>query len=79
MTEDEAKLRWCPFSRVAGFTIEPSYNREMNGIAKNSECLASACMAWRTRPISSRMNPPGGPDQRSTVMDGYCGLAGQPS
>lgn len=47
-------------------------------------CIASACMAWRTRPVGSHQRhiTPGGvevrPPTNSVTLDGFCGLAGQP-
>ena len=58
MTEEEAKTKWCPFSRVIaqdrGRLVQGSAapNR-INWIGEESEapvgslCIASACMAWR--------------------------------
>lgn len=89
MTEDEAKTKWCPFvrlhieGRAPSFTVAP--NREQRG----THCIASACMAWRTRHQwldNAQQNPdwvsyapyafePGEGQERD---DGYCGLAGAP-
>ena len=76
MTEDEAKTKWCPFSRVAVDVVDPSrispapgHNRVQKmdgdvitrwGVPDGSLCVAGRCMAWRT-------HRPG---------RGYCGLAG---
>lgn len=64
MTEDEAKTKWCPFARVAFVRREPegegwrtnsgepvwNVARVSKGGAEFREpCVASACMAWRTR------------------------------
>lgn len=64
MTEQEAKRRWCPFSRVN--SGETSYNRYNEIDPKFSgpigtACLASGCMAWRWHSFERR--------------DGFCGLA----
>lgn len=53
MTEEDAKTRWCPFSRVScsGGPIEGNHaaNRRATGGSISPEylCIASACMAWR--------------------------------
>lgn len=60
MTEEEAKNKWCPMSRIIAIknreTDEPGYgpyNRwedscdEKNGmLPRGSYCLASECMMW---------------------------------
>lgn len=63
MTEDEAKTKWCPFSRVSHF--DHAANRDSDG-APDGRCLASGCMAWRQ---VTRTDP--------EVRFGYCGLAGK--
>lgn len=68
MTEDEAREKIC--HRTLGMTIATNAIRPSN-------CIASACMAWRERSVGNRNNPPGGPDQRWATNDGFCGLAGQ--
>ena len=75
MTEDEAKLRWCPFARVPSALMgRPlSYNRSIGDkqIPKATECIASECMAWRedlTRDEAQKGYP---------AKNGHCGLAGK--
>lgn len=53
MTEEEAKTKWCPFTRVVGFTTQGgsrsqgfSANRDLLG-APLGRCIGSGCMAWR--------------------------------
>lgn len=80
MTEDEAKTKWCPMSRVvsgdkeAGVVSAVAFNRTMNvgtvpveiGYPKGACCIGSGCMMWRWGKPSMG---PGYPDH------GYCGLA----
>lgn len=100
MTEEEAKTKWCPCARVAAATTEaepytlirntPAFNRIQTPAEGRkpvgSECIASACMAWRTRTIRTHVNHVNR-DGTSAVatqpedivtLDGFCGLAGQP-
>lgn len=100
MTEDEAKTKWCPFVRLAAH-----YDSQAAGTAGNRwstdddvsgakglavACIASACMAWRTRHqwLDNAQQEPDwvsyapyafepGPGQERD--DGFCGLAGAPS
>lgn len=70
MTEDEARLLWCPYSMTISRTtsVNRLFGEEMDPkasdlVERNTRCLGSGCMAWR-------WNRDGGPT-------GYCGLAGQ--
>jgi len=69
MTEEEARVRWCPFARAAQAADETDscvVNRTpLGNIDAGALCIASDCMAWRNNP----------PDR---VDGGYCGLAGKP-
>ena len=87
MTEEEALGKWCPFVRADD---KASNGRAINRwlgkehLPLGTKCIASACMAWRTRPIRSHeqdvmrdgtaVNPP----MNSVSLDGFCGLAGAP-
>lgn len=66
-TEDEAKEKWCPFSRRASFNGEVSFNRDWNGFPEGCGCLGSSCMAWVDE----------GTDDEWRAL-GRCGLAGKP-
>lgn len=55
MTEDEAKKKWCPFSRI-GASGGNGNNRWIESAGEDATtaanykpvlCIASACMAWR--------------------------------
>ena len=84
MTEDEAKMKWCPFARVICITGDPekpntgSYgpaNRlatERDAVAiQSANCIGSHCAAWREIKQFSEK-------QGDVVIGGYCGLAGKP-
>jgi predicted secreted Zn-dependent protease len=71
MTEEEAKAKWCPFSRVSydaldSTQLSPSFNRTVTdkgpeGVLNAACCIGSACMAWRHNALSRN-------------RDGVCGL-----
>ncbi len=55
LSESEAKTKWCPFARIAGFV---SVNRDFRGNPiSRSRCLGSTCMAWDVRGGCLMMNP----------------------
>lgn len=89
MTEEEAKTKWCPFSRVIAGTrtgastatasgTQPAFNRIEVGtgvpiMPDGSACIASSCMAWRWR----RHKPKGWSETAPVPAEGgHCGLAG---
>ena len=55
MTEDEAKTKWCPMSRVAVFPAESiaytnrgkQIRAQETTVGQAHGCTGSACMAWR--------------------------------
>ena len=66
VTEDEAKEKWCPFTRYIG-TVDGSPKAISGDVTC---CIASDCMAWRwghkdTMPAADGLH-------------GYCGLSGKP-
>lgn len=76
VTEDEAKMKWCPESRIPLPSGTCSANRDINNVS-NGHCIGSACMAWR--PVRERfwMND----REFGAVANGgygYCGKAGRP-
>lgn len=77
MTEDEAKTKWCPFSRMAedmGASKAASANRAIVGLDRHTLCIGSACMAWRSVTQTVRTSRRTG----KTETVGHCGLAGKP-
>lgn len=81
MTENDAKTKWCPFTRtMASLPENDSSITSINRAGQEDEapalpqivcCIASECMAWRwardVREVSSLDRRPG-----------FCGLAGVP-
>ena len=52
MTDDEAKTKWCPFTRVVSvkgdFHRTDAYNRLLfDDDTVGTRCIGSDCMAWR--------------------------------
>lgn len=69
LTEEEAREKWCPFTRITAGNLRDSAEWHTNrpgfketGDANFDRCCASDCMAWRL----------------SVDWGGYCGLAGKP-
>lgn len=95
MTEEEAKTKWCPQVRLAAdghgewhTSRDPSMPSRPDD-TQAYRCLASDCMAWRTRHqwLDNAQETPDwvsyapyafepGPGQERD--DGYCGLFGEP-
>ena len=62
MTEDSARTKWCPFSRVRTTNTVVANKARIGVPEAGTYCIASNCMAWRW----------------TTADNGYCGLAGKP-
>lgn len=71
LTEDEAKMKWCPLARAGDQRGEDriTVNRHGNAADPDCYCIASACMAWRFAV---------GTGYEGAVR-GYCGAFGKPS
>jgi hypothetical protein len=76
MTEDEARKKWCPMSRInTGEAPNVSFNRITtdafleNKSAAVGMCIASDCMMWRERCL------PGEGIPKKEDYIGFCGLA----
>ena len=62
MTEDEAKTKWCPFTRVADVNGKGCANR-FDGSSEaeapiGSLCFGAACMAWQFDQTEYEMGTP---------------------
>jgi len=91
MTEDEAKTKWCPMSRVQSGDV--AYNRYAGTppdvFPTNSRCLGSACMMWRWHQEKNEQYIPPNPmvvsigthpadrvsPWKDSTTSGYCGMA----
>jgi hypothetical protein len=82
MTEDEAKTKICcgPVLLATAWINESEIRAKGNLIGSN--CIGSACMAWRweenTDLMPASQNDPLGGPKPPQDWDGYCGLAGKP-
>jgi hypothetical protein len=82
-TEDEAKTKWCPFTRISSGEREWHTNRPSHAEVHDKafdRCIGSACMAWRFP--STVVDVTGWSEKqveelRQKPAVGYCGLAGQ--
>lgn len=77
MTEDEAKLLWCPEARVSLYHRSTDANRmvrygsgegseDHQAFLKETRCLGSGCAVWRWMPRART---------EGDVREGYCGKA----
>lgn len=77
MTEDDAKLKWCPMKRMH---VDINDDGPSFGHAQ-TRCIGSACMMWRWDQGKAWPVPAGGDMMRIEAErpgNGYCGLAGKP-
>lgn len=75
MTEDEAKKRWCPYASARVVSWQKESNETVNAVWGNPQdirCIASDCMAWRTKTVRETNRWGDFVD----VTTGFCGLAG---
>lgn len=87
MTEQEARTKWCPMSRVSLTKGEVGYNRVDGGIpSEYATCIGSDCMMWEWaeeeyifsggKVDDSYEEVPGGLwRKKKEIRHGYCGLA----
>lgn len=83
-TEDEAKTKWCPFSRTGvhgGLNGAVSVNRHVDEQTVHDEtrCLGPGCMAWRAVGWLSKFGDFSNEvpeEDRVGGPRGYCGIAG---
>lgn len=88
MTEDEAKTKWCPYTRVfvstnKGISSFNKHSDENDRFDKRMCCIASECMMWRTgkMKISEFVEMRNGSIYKESYEAkdiGWCGLAGKP-
>ena len=94
ITEEEAKTKWCPFSRVGVGQEGIGINRrnfDKPTITEQYCCIGSQCMAWRwgepkmIKPEFPLKVVDGGYGRKTTAVNdpvrverGYCGLASTP-
>lgn len=84
MNEEEAKTKWCPFTRATANDTEWHSNRpSFADTDKNpfDTCIASACMAWRWdySPEQVAYHAKEAPQAYADgkfIARGRCGLAG---
>lgn len=80
MTEDEARTKWCPFTRHAysvGNLGVTSVNRGNFLEPNECRCIASECMAWRWHHMFAYPLNPDDTSSPTITPDtkGFCGLA----
>ena len=83
MTEDEAKTKWCPFTRVANGGVATNRDFDNGGdldawpqFKLATACVGSACMAWVQTDNEAPPSKPGDPEPVYKSA-GRCGLVGR--
>lgn len=87
LTEDQARVKWCPMARVAPEGDQNVWNRSRidvgaqenvhqrpDRVVAMSRCIGSDCMAWRW--LDPASDPAVVPE---SARRGFCGLAGRPT
>ena len=74
MTEQEAKMKWCPMGQIAYQFYAGT------GKSQRADCIGSECMLWRTdgQEEVEIGRGYGQPPDTELVDNGYCGLGGKP-
>jgi len=91
MTEEQAKTKWCPMTRLEG-NEEGPFNRMAFSLKRwfkwectspyqenAANCIASDCMMWRWQRTPERAKEMGRKalSHEYYEEDGYCGLTGE--
>lgn len=87
LSEEEAKLRWCPLSRSVGLVTLGSQQGVVSGWNRDHPsgnipaCIASSCMAWRwgEPKVLRDIDLVTSDVVDATPRRGYCGAFGSPS
>lgn len=82
MTEDEAKTKWCPYIALTLMSDDDRNYHVTNRFEdvrsdRSTNCIASACMAWRET-FRAHDIPGNTGDPILVPTGGFCGLAGKP-
>lgn len=79
-SEEEAKKKWCPFTRIAVVCGNAGAAVNRYPLASTIEpecfCIASDCMAWNRIYSGNVDNPTKEPNKgfAKRLISGYCGL-----
>lgn len=83
MNEQEAKTKWCPFTRFHKGLDNDVYCNKPIGVVESPDitfCITSDCMMWRSMPPPNVTIDGEVFVQKSDLNreHGYCGLADKP-